>query len=144
MNEEIQYLKEHLDAICRYKGLQEELTYNVPLEILKRVCIVLDYLQQKNKELKEIHYLIQGGRGNGKTYLTKLEQENARLKEENKALHTLVEWAEECGFGFDNFTDDAINWEEFEEESKNMDYIESMIYYAKKYNQIQELESDIK
>lgn len=63
------------------------------------------------------------------------------LKEENKALLTLVEWFIECGMGFDNIASpDDMNWEEFEEESKNMGYTESLIYYAKKYNQLQELE----
>ncbi len=53
MNEEIVFLREHLDAICRYKGFQEELTYDVSLEILKRVCMALNYLQQKNHQLKD-------------------------------------------------------------------------------------------
>ena len=53
MNEEIKFLREHIKGICSYKGLQEELTYDVPLDILKRVCIALDYLQQENKQLKE-------------------------------------------------------------------------------------------
>ena len=105
------------------------------LGFIKGIKANNEILKKENKELKRIHYLIQGGRSNGKTYLTKLQQENAQLKEENQALHTLVEWAEQCGFGFDNFTDDVINWEEFEKESKNMDYIESMIHYAKKYNE---------
>lgn len=63
------------------------------------------------------------------------------LEQENKALLTLINWAEECGFGFDNFTDDEyVKWEEFEKENYNMDYIESMIHYAKKYNKMQELQ----
>lgn len=33
-----------------------------------------------------------------------------------------------------------MKWEEFEKESYNMDYIESMIHYAKKYNKMQELQ----
>lgn len=53
MSEEVEYLREHLKEICQYKGLQEELTYDVPLAILKRTCIALDYLQQENKQLKK-------------------------------------------------------------------------------------------
>ena len=72
-----------------------------------------------------------------------LQQENARLKEENQALLTLVNWFEECGMGFDNIAqDDIINWEKFEEETKDMGYIESMIYYAKKYNEKQNLKEN--
>ena len=44
-------------------------------QFLKDVHHNLECLQQENKELKEMHYLIQGGRGNGKTYLTKLLQQ---------------------------------------------------------------------
>lgn len=72
-----------------------------------------------------------------------LQQENARLKEENQALLTLVNWFEECGMGFDNIAqDDIINWEKFEEETEDMGYIESMIYYAKKYNEKQNLKEN--
>lgn len=53
MSEEVEYLREYLNEICQYKGLQEELTYDAPLEILKRTCIALDYLQQENNQLKE-------------------------------------------------------------------------------------------
>lgn len=74
-------------------------------------------------------------------YLEQLQNNWNELKEENKALLTLVEWFIECGMGFDNIASpDDMNWEEFEEESKNMGYTESLIYYAKKYNQLQELE----
>ena len=53
MNEEIKFLREHIKDICSYKGLQEELTYDVPLDILKRICIAFDYLQQENEKLKK-------------------------------------------------------------------------------------------
>ena len=67
-------------------------------------------------------------------------QNRIMLLEENKALLTIINWAVECGFGFDNFVNDEyVNWKEFEKESSDMGYIESMIYYAKKYNEMQEL-----
>lgn len=75
------------------------------------------------------HYLIP------KDILEELFNEMVNWKEENKALLTLINWAVECDFGFDNFANDEyVNWEEFEKESNDMNYIESMIYYAKKYN----------
>ena len=64
-----------------------------------------------------------------------------QLEQENKALIKLVNWCEECGFGFDNLPDDdVVNWEEFGEEINGMGYIESLIYYAKKYVENEELE----
>lgn len=78
-----------------------------------------------------------------KTENEQLKQENARLKEENQALLTLVNWFEECGMGFDNIAqNDIINWEKFEEETEDMGYVESMIYYAKKYNEKQNLKEN--
>ena len=60
----------------------------------------------------------------------KIEQ----LNKKNKALLLLLNWAEECDWGFDNFRDDdVVNWEEFEKVSENSDYIESMIKYAEMY-----------
>ncbi len=44
---------------------------------------LIDYindLQQENKELKERHYLIQGGRGNCKTLVLMLQKENEKYK----------------------------------------------------------------
>ena len=72
----------------------------------------------------------------------KLQSNWNSLREENKALRLLLNWAEECDWGFDNFRDDdVINWEEFEKETEDMDYIESMIFYAKKYlDKMNELE----
>ena len=63
------------------------------------------------------------------------------LHNENKALRLLLNWAEECDWGFDNFRDDdVVDWQQFEEESENMGYVESMIYYARKYLEMNELE----
>ena len=38
-------------------------------------------LKEELEELKHKHYLIQGGRGNGKTYLLHLQQQNQKYKE---------------------------------------------------------------
>lgn len=56
------------------------------------------------------------------------------LQKENKALRLLLNWAKECDWGFDNFSDDdVVDWEKFEEVSKDLDYIDSMIKYAEMY-----------
>lgn len=56
----------------------------------------------------------------------------ALLKEQDKeikALRLLVEWAEECDFGFDQFPDE---YERYKDEIKDMQYIDGMIYVAKR------------
>lgn len=56
----------------------------------------------------------------------------ALLKEQDKeikALRLLVEWAEECDFGFDQFHDE---YERYKDEIKDMGYIEGMIHVAKR------------
>ena len=50
-----------------------------------------------------------------------------RSLEENKALRLLVEWAVECGFGYDNFPEE---YEKYKDEIKDMGYIDGMIYIA--------------
>lgn len=60
----------------------------------------------------------------------KIEQ----LNKKNKALLLLLNWAEECDWGFDNFRDDdVVNWDNFEKEAENLNYIESMVKYAEMY-----------
>ena len=49
---EIEFLTEHIENICTYKGLQQELTYHVSLEILKKICKALNFLQQENFKLQ--------------------------------------------------------------------------------------------
>lgn len=49
--------------------------------------------------------------------------------EENEGLRLLVEWAVQCGFGYDNFPEE---YEKYKEQVKDMDYIEGMIYIASK------------
>lgn len=56
----------------------------------------------------------------------------AMLKEQEKeikALRLLVEWAEECDFGFDQFPDE---YERYKDEIKDMKYIDGMIHVAKR------------
>ena len=56
----------------------------------------------------------------------------ALLKEQNKdikALRLLVEWAEECDFGFDQFRDE---YERYKDEIKDMKYIDGMVHVAKR------------
>ena len=48
---------------------------------------------------------------------------------EIKALRLLVEWAEECGFGFDQFQEE---YERYKDEIKDMKYIDGMIHVAKR------------
>lgn len=50
-------------------------------------------------------------------------------EKEIKALHLLVEWAEECGFGFDQFHDE---YERYKDEINDMKYIDGMIHVAKR------------
>ena len=50
-------------------------------------------------------------------------------EKEIKALHLLVEWAEECDFGFDQFPDE---YERYKDEIKDMKYIDGMVYIAKR------------
>lgn len=57
-----------------------------------------------------------------KDYITKLENENA-------ALRLLIEWAEECDFGYDNFPEE---YERYKDEIKDVGYIEGMIHIAKR------------
>lgn len=103
-------------------------------------------------DIKDFLYELFADRVESQKYIVrtnqKLEQIQSNwnsLREENKALRLLLNWAEECDWGFDNFRDDdVVDWEQFEKESEDMGYIESMIYYAKKYLEMNELESEDK
>lgn len=50
-------------------------------------------------------------------------------EKEIKALRLLVEWAEECDFGFDQFPDE---YKRYKDEIKDMKYIDGMIHIAKR------------
>ena len=50
-------------------------------------------------------------------------------EKEIKSLRLLVEWAEECDFGFDQFPDE---YERYKDEIKDIKYIDGMIHVAKR------------
>ena len=50
-------------------------------------------------------------------------------RKENKALRLLVEWAEECDFGFDQF---PYEYNRYKDEIKDMTYTDGMIHVAKR------------
>ena len=52
-----------------------------------------------------------------------------QMSEREKALLLLLEWAEECGFGYDNFPEE---YERYKEDIEGMGYIEGMIYIAER------------
>ena len=54
MNKEIDYLKEHLYEIYKYKKSMKDLTYDMDLEHLLRTCKALDYSQKENDRLNNI------------------------------------------------------------------------------------------
>lgn len=79
MSEEI---NEILNNIKRQNKWNDIDYFKTPLST-KDADKLLDYieqLQQENQQLKERHYLIQGGRGNGKTLVLMLQKENNKYK----------------------------------------------------------------
>lgn len=50
-------------------------------------------------------------------------------EKEIKSLRLLVEWAEECDFGYDQFPDE---YERYKDEIKDMKYIDGMVHVAKR------------
>lgn len=64
--------------------------------------------------------------------IEQLENEINELKTENEALKLLIEWAEECDFGYDNFPEE---YERYKDEIEGMGYIEGMIHIAKRVYQ---------
>lgn len=60
------------------------------------------------------------------------EDEIDELKTENEALNLLIEWAEKCDFGYDNFPEE---YERYKDEIEDMGYIEGMIHIAKRVYQ---------
>jgi redox-regulated HSP33 family molecular chaperone len=54
VNKEIDYLKEHLYEIYKYKKSMKDLTYDMDLEHLLRTCKALDYSQKEINRLNNI------------------------------------------------------------------------------------------
>lgn len=59
----------------------------------------------------------------------KIIELSRKKNKRNKALMLLLNWAEECDFGYDNFPEE---YERYEKDIEDMDYIEGMIYIAEK------------
>lgn len=58
----------------------------------------------------------------------------SEITQENRALRKLLEWADECGFTFDQIWDDSfLDEDKFIKDTKDMNYIDTMIYYAKRW-----------
>lgn len=51
MNKEVEYLKEHLYEIYKYKKSMKDLTYDMDIEHLLRTCKALDYSQKEIERL---------------------------------------------------------------------------------------------
>ena len=58
-----------------------------------------------------------------------MEGRKKKMSKREKALLLLLEWAEECGFGYDNFPEE---YERYKEDVEEMGYIEGMIYIAER------------
>lgn len=51
------------------------------------------------------------------------------MSKTEKALRLLLEWSIECGFGYDQFSEEYYK---YEQDIKDMSYTEGMIYIAEK------------
>lgn len=59
------------------------------------------------------------------------EEGRKEAKDDNAALHLLVDWAIQCNFGYDNFPEEYEEYKD-ELESQQLGYKEGMIYIADK------------
>lgn len=59
----------------------------------------------------------------------KEKEEHREMSKREKALLLLLNWAEECGFGYDNFPEE---YERYKDDIEEMGYIEGMIYIAER------------
>ena len=95
MSEKIEFLREHLKEICAFKGLQEELTYDVSLDTLKRVCKALDYLQQENQSLKDKINTYENPEDLTLMFMYCNKKAKDKIKELKHILDELEKWLEE-------------------------------------------------
>ena len=77
MNKEVEYLKEHLYEIYKYKKGMKDLTYDMDIEHLLRTCKALDYSQ---KEIERLHSIIKEVR----EYIWSTKYEYGDLEEDNE------------------------------------------------------------
>lgn len=90
-------------------------------------CKVIEGLREMScratwKDIDRIRHKFQPIINDARTLLTEQEKEI-------KALRLLVEWAEECDFGFDQFPDE---YERYKDEINGMKHIDGMIHIAKR------------
>ena len=78
MNKEINKIISWIEMSYTRLNYKEELLL---VNYIKQLQQENSRLKEELEELKHKHYLIQGGRGNGKTYLLHLQQENKQLKD---------------------------------------------------------------
>ena len=78
MNKEIEYLKEHLYEIYKYKKSMKDLTYDMDLEHLSRTCKALDYQQKEIERLQTDNKRLLH---NEKVYQDRIKQKDNIIKE---------------------------------------------------------------
>ena len=94
----------------------------------------IKHCEEKAEELyckADEDYFFDGDWGK-KLYCTECAKEHEQLAEwlkELKGLRLLAEWAVQCGFGYDNIPEE---YERYKNIISDLDYIEGLIYIAKK------------
>lgn len=104
MNEEIKNITVQLKEILnKYPNRQLEiLLYVFGRDNLMNMINEPTYeeLQQENQQLKERHYLIQGGRGNCKTLVLMLQKENEQYKSVLDEIREYIKPLKTCEYNF--------------------------------------------
>ena len=77
-NKEIEELLKGMRDVSNTEGC----SMNLDRYLVKLLLSYIEQLEKENENLKQKHYLIEGGRGNLKSYTLKLEKENKKLQEE--------------------------------------------------------------
>lgn len=105
----------------------------------KETKALIDFYDNRIKDLEDKNKEKQDHLNNVLNDCDLLQHKLDKIEEKNKALMLLLEWMTECNFGLENiFNEDDINMtkEQFEKVTENMEYNESLIYYAELYLQI--------